>query len=70
MLHRAAFRSLPCSVLAHLEFHQASGIRGVTTFRNASPATIHTTLVAARMNSQAVVYGSNGQPLRRVILTW
>ncbi len=66
MQHRAAVITATCSVLAHVGTHRtpAAGARMVW------PATIHAQLVAARMDSQAVVYGSNGQPLRRVILTW
>lgn len=70
MLHRAALTPMSCSVLAHLESHQASHGGGTASAAHGSPATIHTRLVAARMDSQAVVYGSNGQRLRRVILTW
>ncbi len=70
MLHRAALTSATCSVLAQLESHQAVSAAAASTRSTWSPATIHTQLVAARMNSQAVVYGSNGQPLRKVILTW
>ena len=66
MHHRAAITPASCSVLAQLGPHQAM----VPGARTATPATIHTRLVAARIDSQAVVHGSNGQPLRRVIFTW
>lgn len=66
MHHRAAIIPATCSVLAHVGTHQTPAAGGQVVW----PATIHTRLVAARMDSQAVVYGSNGQPLRRVILTW
>jgi hypothetical protein len=66
MHHRAAVIPTACSVLAHVGTHQAPGTAG----RPTSPATIHARLVAARIDSQAVVHGSNGQRLRRVILTW
>ena len=66
MQHRAAFVSAACSVLAHVGSQQTS----IPPARLASPATIHARLVAARIDSQAVVHGSNGQPLRRVIFTW
>ncbi len=66
-MHRhAAFAPSHCSVLAHVGTHQPVGWHQ----RSFSPAVIHARLVAARIDSQAVVHGSNGQPLRRVILTW
>lgn len=66
MHHRAAVTTTACSVLAQVGSLQAPA----GGLRLCSPATIHTRLVAARIDSQAVVHGSNGQPLRRVILTW
>lgn len=66
MHHRAAIPPVACSVLAHVGTHQAP----VTGVQLVSPAAIHARLVAARIDSQAVVHGSNGQRLRRVILTW
>jgi hypothetical protein len=70
MLHDAALTPAACSVLAHLQSHQATGGDAIGATIPRSPATIYTRLVAARMDSQGVVYGSNGQPLRKVILTW
>lgn len=66
MLHRAAFTPATCSVLAQVGSLQSA----VPAPQVKSPAWIHARLVAARMDSQGVVHGSNGQPLRRVILTW
>lgn len=66
MHYRAAVTNTTCSVLAQVGALQASP----GSQPSHSPATIHARLVAARIDSQAVVHGSNGQPLRRVILTW
>jgi hypothetical protein len=66
MHHRAAVTPITCSLLAHVATHQTSA----SGARLLSPATIHARRMAARIDSQAVVHGSNGQPLRRVILTW
>lgn len=70
MLHRAALTLMTCSVLAHLEPHQASVASGFADVLNGSPATIHTWVTAARPGSPAVVYGNNGQPPPRASLTW
>ena len=66
MYHRAAVIPAACSVLAQGGLLQAPVAEEPVQW----PATIHARLVAARIDSQAVVHGSNGQRLRRIILTW
>jgi hypothetical protein len=66
MHHRAAVIPAACSVLAQVGPLQAPSGDGRVQW----PATIHARLVAARMDSQGVVRGSNGQARRRIIITW
>ena len=79
MLHRTAFIHPACSVLAQLGAAGASSPAWMAattsspgrTFRRRGGSAGHRMPIGAdRTDSRAVVYGSNGQTARGIIITW
>ena len=70
MQHRAAVIPRTCSVLAQMGPPWAFKRLQEILWRFEASTVGIPVFAAARTDSLAVVYGSNGQPTRRVSLTW